>query len=278
VIPEGITAIGHAAFFTGLDDLRSVTFPSTLVSIDGYAFSNCGGITSVDFPPSLVSIGNTAFFGAGLSTVSIPATLTSVGPIAFGGEYLTAINAVPNHPVYSSVDGVFFDKEKSVLMLYPGGKTAESYTIPSSVTRIEIGAFAFNIRLTSLYVNATIPPNAGEEVFYGVNTSACTLYVPTGTKAAYQTAETWKEFGNITEYDPTGITLPAAQKVFTNSSGGVLTVNSPVAEQITVYSVNGALLLRAQKAAGEARFNLSGLPRGVLIVKGGSGWTRKTVR
>jgi hypothetical protein len=345
VIPEGITTIGYAAF-DGRDDLRSVTFPSTLVFIDAYAFANCEGITSVDFPPSLVAIGNTAFFGTGLSTVSIPSTLTSVGAVAFGGEKLTAVNVVPNHPIYSSVDGVLFDKEKSVLILYPGGKTAEFYTIPSSVTRIESGAFAFNTRLTSLslpasltdigemafawctgltsidlpasltsirksvfagcedlesitipasvgniedyafedcigltslYVNATMPPNTGEDVFYDVNTSTCTLYVPTGTKAAYRTAETWKDFENITEHDPTGITFPAAQNVFISSFNGVMTVNSPVAEQIDVYSANGALLLRVQKTVDVATFNFNRQNRGVLIVKGSSGWTKKII-
>jgi hypothetical protein len=343
VIPEGITTIGYGAF-DGRNDLLSVTFPSTLVSIDAFAFANCEGITSVDFPPSLVAIGNTAFFGTGLSTVSIPATLTSVGAIAFGGEKLTAVHVDPNHPVYSSVDGIVFDKEKSVLILYPGGKTAESYTIPSSVTRIESGVFAFNTHLTSLslptsltdigelaffgctgltsidlpasltfiresvfagcealvsvtipasvsniehyafegcislislYVNATMPPNTGEDVFYDVNTSACTLYVPIGAKMAYQTAETWKNFGNITEHDLTGTALPSAQKVFIRSSGGILTVNSSAAERIDVYSINGALLYQAQKASGEATFNLNRLNRGVLIVKGSSGWTRK---
>jgi hypothetical protein len=59
---------------------------------------------------------------------------------------------------------------------------------------------------------------------------------------------------------------------------GLLTVNTPVAERIDVYSVSGALLYQAQKATGEATFNLGHLPKGVLIVRGGSGWTRKVVK
>jgi hypothetical protein len=340
VIPEGITTIGYGAF-EGRDDLLSVTFPSTLVSIDIYAFAYCEGITSVDFPPSLVAIGSSAFFGTGLSTVNIPATLTSVGTVAFGGEKLTAVHVDPNHPGYSSVDGIVFDKEKSVLILYPGGKTAESYTIPSSVTRIESGAFAFSahltslslpasltdigelaffrctgltsidlpasltsiresvfagcealesvtipasvgniedyafegcIRLTSLYVNATIPPTTGVDVFYEVNTSACTLYVPLGSKAAYEAADVWKDFHTITAVS--NAVVEAADVHYAN---GILTVNSPAAERIDVYSAAGALLYQVQKASGEATFNFNRLPQGVLIVRGGSGWTRKIV-
>jgi hypothetical protein len=58
---------------------------------------------------------------------------------------------------------------------------------------------------------------------------------------------------------------------------GVLSVNSPSAEQIDIYSVSGALLYQAQKASGEATFRLNHLPKGVLIVKGGSGWVKKVV-
>jgi hypothetical protein len=54
-------------------------------------------------------------------------------------------------------------------------------------------------------------------------------------------------------------------------------VNSPPAEQIEVYSVSGALLYRAQKASGKATFRLNHLPKGVLIVKGGSGWVKKVI-
>jgi hypothetical protein len=38
------------------------------------------------------------------------------------------------------------------------------------------------------------------------------------------------------------------------------------------------LLYQAQKAVGKATFNLNHLPKGVLIVRGGSGWTGKIVK
>jgi hypothetical protein len=59
--------------------------------------------------------------------------------------------------------------------------------------------------------------------------------------------------------------------------GGVLTVRTPQAEWIEVYSTDGRLLYGTQKAAGEATFDLNGLPRGVLIVRGSSGWSRKAI-
>ncbi|MDR1356373.1 MAG: hypothetical protein LBJ58_01740 [Tannerellaceae bacterium] len=58
---------------------------------------------------------------------------------------------------------------------------------------------------------------------------------------------------------------------------GLLSVTSPVAEQVDVYSMNGALVYNAHKATGESVHDVSRLPHGVLIVKGGSGWVRKIV-
>jgi hypothetical protein len=58
---------------------------------------------------------------------------------------------------------------------------------------------------------------------------------------------------------------------------GLLTVRTPRAEQITLYSPSGALLYQAQKAAGEATYRIDHLPKGMIIVKGSSGWAKKTV-
>ncbi|MDR1336276.1 MAG: hypothetical protein LBK22_05565, partial [Tannerella sp.] len=57
----------------------------------------------------------------------------------------------------------------------------------------------------------------------------------------------------------------------------LLRVHTPVAEQITVYSLGGARIYQARKAAGEATFDLRSLPKGVFIARGSSGWTRKAV-
>jgi Leucine-rich repeat (LRR) protein len=59
--------------------------------------------------------------------------------------------------------------------------------------------------------------------------------------------------------------------------GALLTVNTPAAEQINVYSLSGARIYSVQKDAGAATFRLSGLPDGVYIVTGSSGWSKKVI-
>ncbi|MDR1331784.1 MAG: Ig-like domain-containing protein, partial [Tannerella sp.] len=58
---------------------------------------------------------------------------------------------------------------------------------------------------------------------------------------------------------------------------GRLTVSSPAAEQVSFYTVGGALLLQVQKAADAATFDVSRLPKGTLIVTGSSGWAEKVI-
>ena len=53
--------------------------------------------------------------------------------------------------VYSSVDGVLFNKSQTTLIQYPGGK-AGSYTIPNSVTSIGDYAFSGCTSLTSVTI------------------------------------------------------------------------------------------------------------------------------
>jgi hypothetical protein len=57
-----------------------------------------------------------------------------------------------------------------------------------------------------------------------------------------------------------------------------LSISSPVSESITLYSLHGSLLLQAEKEKGSTGINIGHLPKGVLIVRGSSGWTRKIIR
>lgn len=59
---------------------------------------------------------------------------------------------------------------------------------------------------------------------------------------------------------------------------GRLYVNSPAAETIHVYSVNGVLLCNFRKSAGLAEYSIDKVSTSVLIVKGSSGWVKKVIR
>ncbi|MDR0733320.1 MAG: carbohydrate-binding domain-containing protein [Dysgonamonadaceae bacterium] len=77
---------------------------------------------------------------------------------------------------------------------------------------------------------------------------------------------------------PTGIAATAAQDVRVSLDGSDLSIDSPVAERVTVYSVAGTLLHRLEKSAGKASFAVASTSSTqVLIVRGSSGWARKII-
>ena len=66
-----------------------------------------------------------------------------------------------------------------------------------------IGELAFNgcNNLTSVSVAWETPIVIGDNVFPSSICQKATLYVPKGTKALYEVADVWKDFGNIVEMD-----------------------------------------------------------------------------
>ena len=54
---------------------------------------------------------------------------------------MTQIQVDKGNPYYCSVDGVLYSAEMDVLLSYPAGKRDTHFTVPSSVTVIETGAF-----------------------------------------------------------------------------------------------------------------------------------------
>ena len=102
-----------------------------------------------------------------IKSVVIEAGVTSIGEDAFEScSSLTSINVDNNNECYSSSGGVLFDKNQTILICYPAGKTESNYTIPGSVTSIVDDAFYKCSSLT----NVTIPDSVtsiGDWAFSG---------------------------------------------------------------------------------------------------------------
>lgn len=139
----------------------SIVIPSTLgkypvVYIGSVAFYNCE-ITEITIPEGVKTTRHSAFLGCyKLTQINIPASLTSIGDSSFYRcESLVDINVDENNPNYSSENGVLFDKNKTTLIRYGEGRTATTYSIPTSVTSIEHDAFYNCDNLTDVYYDGT---------------------------------------------------------------------------------------------------------------------------
>ena len=134
------------------------------------AFYSCSQMTSIEIPGSVTSIGGSAFNSCtGLETITLKNCSITSGMNAITSPRLTAlknINIEGESSLYSSVDGVLFNKEKTSLIRYPSGKTATAYEIPNSVTSIERSAFAGCISLKSVTISDRVK-SIGEHAFYG---------------------------------------------------------------------------------------------------------------
>ncbi|MDH8701823.1 hypothetical protein M2138_001173 [Dysgonomonadaceae bacterium PH5-43] len=88
-----------------------------------------------------------------IKNITIPNSVTHIDGSAFYScLYLENFMVSKYHQIFSDVDGVLFNKNKTTLMSYPLAKIASSYIIPNSVTYIRDGSFAQNVALTSITI------------------------------------------------------------------------------------------------------------------------------
>jgi hypothetical protein len=194
ILPSKVTSVGYGAFYS-CTKLNSIDLPPTISYFLTAAFGNCTALTEIELPSSLVFIGEGAFSGCtGLTSITIPESVTTIDRVAFTGcsklpsinipasvtsieDYIFQgiINVAEGNPVYSSIDGIMFDKLKTTLIHYPSTRTGD-YTIPSSVITIDANAFIDCAGLTSVTIPLTVT-SIKYSAFYAC-TSLKTLTLP----------------------------------------------------------------------------------------------------
>jgi hypothetical protein len=152
--------------FAGCTNLTSAAIPNSVTIIGGDAFNGCHSLTNVTIPNSVASIGTWAFSSCiSLTNVTIGNGVTNIGDHAF--YYCTSllnITVDAANSVYSSVNGVLFNKAQTTLIQFPGGRGG-TYVIPSS--SVGIGQYAFHAcSLTSVTIPASVT-GIGAYPFYG---------------------------------------------------------------------------------------------------------------
>jgi hypothetical protein len=160
-----ITTIPDIAFYdnstspaTSCATLTGIILPDNVTSIGDRAFQSCTSLTSVTLPNSVTSIGLFAFYNnTSLASVTIGNNVTSIGRAAFAScTSLTVINVDPGNSVYTEENDILYNKDKTVLILYPAGKTDSTFIIPSNITSIGIRAFQGCINLTGVTIPKSV--------------------------------------------------------------------------------------------------------------------------
>ena len=142
--------------------ITGVSFGTSCIKIANLAFMDCPNLTSVSFPGnSVTNIGNSAFRGCrGLTSFTIPSSVTFIGIDALRDcTSLTGIVVDPSNNNFSNNSDdsvkVLYNKDKTTLLNYPTGNSANSFTIPDTVTTIFDAAFINTTNLTSIIFYTT---------------------------------------------------------------------------------------------------------------------------
>lgn len=169
VIPDTVsgytvTAIRPAVFFNHTE-IKSVTFPTGLLTVQDNAFYGCTGLTELVFPEGLNVIGWNAFMACtSLTSVSIPSTLKTLERKAFSGCEALETVRIADLAAWCSVRFEMADDAyESNPLTYAGvllinGERAVSMTIPEGVSVISAGAFCG----LSTVENVTLPETLTE--------------------------------------------------------------------------------------------------------------------
>lgn len=160
-IPASVTTLANRCFYqcTGLGTFTQEA-GGNLQSIGDEAFSYCYGFTTFKIPDSVTIVGNKAFrYCQNLVTLELSANMetaaTGNSSLVEDCAALQAVLVPEDHAYLTSVDGVLYDKQLTILYIYPQGKSAMTTPIPDTVHTIEGGAF-YRYQGTSIQLPANL--------------------------------------------------------------------------------------------------------------------------
>ena len=291
IIPSTVKSIGNLAFF-GCNSLYSITIPSSVTILGSQAFSYCGGLTSVFIPSTVTSLSNSVFAGS-LCAITVDANnpnYSSAEGLLFNKnksilmQATTFLTGTYNIPLSVSSIGfmAFFECKGLTAVTIPSSVTTISgnafyhctqlttANIPASIINIGSSAFYNCTALTSIYSDSSNPVNLTNSmtVFYGVDKTACNLYVPTGSIAAYASANQWSDFKNVIEMT-TGLNSPTSEPITVYPNPVIQSFRVKGlkdSSSITLTDLNGNILLSKPVTPDES-VSLSTLPKGMYILK-----------
>lgn len=276
--------------------------PSTLVSIDPGAFSNCTSVSgNLLLPPSLSWIGAFAFYNC---------------------PGISGFEAHSENPWFSTTDGVLFNKNADTLYICPLSKTG-TYTVPqqvvyigesaftgcvnlteikafnnlqtiaasafsycsslltvdlpATVSTIQDGAFYYCSSLSRFNIATSQPPLVGYYTFDQANQQNATLTVPTTASTGYKNTPYWNNFSLITEQDfSTSLYSETTDELHIFNAGNTLVIKGTTpGKTIKLYNTAGKSV--SNTLSDESVTSLHFPWKGIFILHYGE-FVRKIIR
>lgn len=143
-MPDSLKAIGNF-LFNKCESLSDIDIPETVTSIGWSAFAGCSSLKKITLPEKCVTIGNNAFQGCAFTSLHIPSRINSIGEGAFFlCNSLESVTIDQMNNTYIVEDGILYNREKTLILLYPAklNQDKKEYTVAETVTSIGYGAFS----------------------------------------------------------------------------------------------------------------------------------------
>lgn len=152
--------------FEKCSGMTDVILGKNVTEMGASVFYQCTSLTNVVLPDGLKVLPEQTFYGcSSLPAVALPEGMTEIGVNAF--YKCTSLNTI---------------------------------ALPSTLTVLGKSAFYECKNLAEIKISAAVPPVIQSNTFKNV-VKTIPLYVPKGSKEAYQTAQYWSEFTNVIEMD-----------------------------------------------------------------------------
>ncbi len=229
-LPATITEIGQEAFRgSGLVD---ISLPPLVEEIKPNTFLNCTYLVNVNIPESIKIMGSGAFRDCeGLETVEVPDGVTTLSSqLFYGCKSLTSVT-LPK-ALKTIEDNVF--SECSALeaielpmsleslgnSIFYNCSSLKNITLYHNVKTIGSICFYGCTSLESVHYKRAIPSTVSNVI---QTDNTCTLYVPTGSKATFESTSGWSAFSAIVEEE---IGYDILYRVSASKSGqGTIAIN-----------------------------------------------------
>lgn len=194
-LPESVTKIGTLAF-ADCKNLTEVNLPSGITELSDYLFMNSPKLSHIDIPNGVKKIGSRVFSGCrSITTLYIPDNVTEFATTAFGGlNSLTEFTVSESSPVFCTMDGILYSKDKAQLICFPNAKNISSYSVPEFVTKINAVCFDPCKYLKNLYAGTHVT-EVSESTFE--NAFKPFIHTPTGSAMEQLCIEKGYEYDNI---------------------------------------------------------------------------------
>lgn len=303
-IPDPVIEIGSSAF-SNCSALTEITLPGSLRTIGSSAFSGCSDVKNVyvinPVPPVIES---STFSGTYTATLHVPEGSEAINWIhPYWGKFNSIENWIVGtrnefvaenitYHITSEVDATveisaaqivntradeairipksvtFNGKVYRVAGIANNGFAGcefSSIILPSSIGYVGLEAFKGCDRLTSLTVEAMLPPSVGDNSFDESAYSRVTLVVPESVTEDYKNHSVWGKFSLSGQPEESGIEniVPAegSTGVSVAVENHILLVTAPEDAEVAIYSMSGLLVMTTTE------HRIEGLAGGIYIVR-----------